>query len=394
MLPQFGFVNLDALQGRYRSPGSGLGQIGVNFIPPMNAMKPQKLGAKVLTMAETRRAAGAAALPESFSWANPADVSRKLNGINADAIINKPGEQASCGSCFAFSSVSMLQDRWAIATRQSCPPLAVRVACSCLTASDAGPCCEGGQPYDVGAFLETNGVPADACFPYQGSEEASGTSEDCTDLGNVAKCNDPKYMKDGKRITWYAIKGSNAYLTETGKEATPDVIRSNIEKIKNELYANGPVVGAFFVYKDFTDLAKGAPDSWPGGIYKHTGEGGILGGHAIVIVGYGPNWWHIRNSWSTSWNDQGYCKVYDGLNGNGGVGFDHAVANENGQFLGGAYTWLADPKSGVGGYGRTSGSGALTDFTYILKQWWFWLIVVTVIVIIVFGKRKRQLSLT
>ena len=35
----------------------------------------------------------------------------------------------------------------------------------------------------------------------------------------------------------------------------------------------------------------------------------LLGGHALVVVGYDDSkqWWIVRNSWGTKWGDNGYC---------------------------------------------------------------------------------------
>ena len=51
-----------------------------------------------------------------------------------------------------------------------------------------------------------------------------------------------------------------------------------IDGIKNELILNGPVHVGFDLYKDFM--------VYKSGIYKHL-TGASLGGHAVVVVGYG-----------------------------------------------------------------------------------------------------------
>lgn len=51
----------------------------------------------------------------------------------------------------------------------------------------------------------------------------------------------------------------------------------------------------------------------------HAYDGGIYNGcnqttsdidHAVVLVGYGPGYWLVRNSWSASWGEAGYIKLY------------------------------------------------------------------------------------
>ncbi len=37
--------------------------------------------------------------------------------------------------------------------------------------------------------------------------------------------------------------------------------------------------------------------------------------HGVLVVGYGPGYWLVKNSWDTTWGDQGYVKMTrDGSN--------------------------------------------------------------------------------
>lgn len=73
--------------------------------------------------------------------------------------------------------------------------------------------------------------------------------------------------------------------------------------VKSTLAAGVPVVFGFTVYQSFEDT--GAD-----GVVVPSG-GAVLGGHAVMIVGYrmiGSRLYYIvRNSWGSSWADGGYC---------------------------------------------------------------------------------------
>ncbi len=67
---------------------------------------------------------------------------------------------------------------------------------------------------------------------------------------------------------------------------------------------------AFTVYEDFF--------SYSSGVYHHV-YGGIAGGHAIKVLGWGHedglDYWLCANSWGTSWGLQGLFKIKIGDSG-------------------------------------------------------------------------------
>lgn len=80
--------------------------------------------------------------------------------------------------------------------------------------------------------------------------------------------------------------------------------------VKQALATQTPVVAGFTVYSWFEDIGPSGVATIP------TSMGNILGGHAILIVGYetlrshgGRVYAIIRNSWGSSWGDGGYCYV-------------------------------------------------------------------------------------
>merc|ERR1711924_331880 len=75
---------------------------------------------------------------------------------------------------------------------------------------------------------------------------------------------------------------------------------------------------AFNVYSDFENYA--------GGIYHHV-SGGLAGGHAVKVVGWGVEngvkYWKIANSWNPYWGEKGYFRIKFG---EGGID-DQAIAS-------------------------------------------------------------------
>ena len=73
------------------------------------------------------------------------------------------------------------------------------------------------------------------------------------------------------------------------------------------IYGDGPVETAFTVYSDF--------ENYVGGVYHHT-SGGMFGGHAVRIVGWGVDsgskYWKVANSWNPYWGEKGYFRIRRG----------------------------------------------------------------------------------
>ncbi|XP_042905828.1 dipeptidyl peptidase 1 [Parasteatoda tepidariorum] len=210
-------------------------------------------------------------LPDEFDW-------RNVNGINYVSPIRNQG---SCGSCYAFSSLAMLESRLRIMTNNSLQvQFSPQDIVSCSVYSQG---CEGGFPYAIaGKYAQDFGVLPEECFPYEGQD--SGCNE--------KKCK-RYYVADYKYVGGF-FGGCNEEL------------------MRLEIVKNGPLTVAFQVYPDFM--------LYQGGIYHHTGVGAKFNpfhevNHGVLITGYGVDektgekFWIVKNSWGTGWGEQGYFRI-------------------------------------------------------------------------------------
>lgn len=141
--------------------------------------------------------------------------------------------------------------------------------------------CNGGYLNNAWEYLESTGVVSDECFPYTAGH---GLAPKC-----AAKC-----VASGSFQKYKCKEGSIVEGT------TPAQIKSNI-------YNHGPMETGFTVYQDFFNYKTG--------VYKHV-TGGMAGGHAVKIVGWGhedgANYWICANSWGPAWGEQGFFKIAEG----------------------------------------------------------------------------------
>ncbi|XP_017463713.1 PREDICTED: dipeptidyl peptidase 1-like, partial [Rhagoletis zephyria] len=130
---------------------------------------------------ETKRRA--AALPEEFDW-------RNVDGVN---YVSPVRDQGSCGSCYIFSSMALLEARLRIATNNSERTVfSTQEVVDCSRYSQG---CDGGFPYLIGGkYAQDYGVIDDACYPYTATAQqckspSSHASTQCRKRTYAAKYN-------------------------------------------------------------------------------------------------------------------------------------------------------------------------------------------------------------
>uniref|UniRef100_A0A3Q3EJA6 Dipeptidyl peptidase 1 n=1 Tax=Labrus bergylta TaxID=56723 RepID=A0A3Q3EJA6_9LABR len=229
-------------------------------------VRPRPVTAEVAKMA--------AALPERWDW-------RNVSGVN---FVSPVRNQASCGSCYSFAFMGMLEARVRILTNNSeSPILSPQQVVSCSEYSQG---CDGGFPYLIGKYAQDFGIVDESCFPYIGKDSPCGVPQNCFRV----------YTAE-----YYYVGGFYGGCSEMA--------------MMMDLVKNGPMAVAFEVYPDFMHYREG--------IYHHTGLADAfnpfeLTNHAVLLVGYGrchmtgQKYWIVKNSWGTNWGEDGYFRIRRG----------------------------------------------------------------------------------
>jgi C1A family cysteine protease len=146
---------------------------------------------------------------------------------------------------------------------------------------------EGDVNYDNGAYIHdgikvlyTYGAPVETLWPYV--------------------------------ISQFKTKPSAAAIADGAKRKLVTYqSAANFAAVKSALASGYPVIIGFDVYSSFEGAWGNIPHGQPGcGMmpYPNTKTEQLLGGHAVCIVGYNDanSTFIVRNSWGTSWGDNGY----------------------------------------------------------------------------------------
>lgn len=196
------------------------------------------------------------ALPTEFDWRSYGKVTSAKN-------------QASCGNCWAFAAVGVLESKILIHDSSSYD-LSEQFPTSCNTSMSG---CSGGSMASL-QFWQTQGPMMEACT---GFPSADGVDRPCSDFSACPKM---------------AANGTGYY--------TVDV--SNRDNIKTSTMNHGPAYFRFVVHSDFYTYWDTAAS---GTVYKNA-EYSPVGGHAVLIIGWSDTKqaWLLKNSWGQNQGPQ------------------------------------------------------------------------------------------
>jgi cathepsin F len=199
---------------------------------------------------------------QAKSTETPKSVDWRENGA-----VGPVKDQGQCGSCWAFSTVANLEGIYQIKNQQSIV-LSEQNLVDCDKV-DSG--CNGGLMENSLAYVKENGIGLAKDYPYKGRDQTC------------------KKFKSAMKVTGFTFAPSE-----------------DEEEIKTMLAQTGPLAIA---------INAGPFQFYSGGILEADSnecDPAELD-HGVAIVGYGSEngqeYWIVRNSWGSSWGEDGYIRI-------------------------------------------------------------------------------------
>ncbi len=202
------------------------------------------------------------ALPASFDW-------RNVNGEDWNSPVKN---QAGCGSCWAFAAVGAAEAYFNRFNND--PDLDLDLSEENLVSSCFYRGCNGGWSETALEYIRDVGIVDEACMPY------TATDSECSTM-----CSSPQRYKV-PIVVW-------EYYT------------LDVETLKYLVVTHGPAA----VSMEYGEGGGGEFDT--NDVYQCEPMEPYESNHAVVVVGYDDagQYWIVKNSWGTSYEDNGYFKV-------------------------------------------------------------------------------------
>jgi len=178
-------------------------------------------------------------------------------------------DQGQCGSCWAFSTTGgiegAVQIKYGHLTSLSEQEL---VDCA---GSYGNSGCNGGLMDNAFKYAEANGLCTESAYPYT-AKDGTCKKTSCT-------------MSTNSKITGYKDVTHTENALGTASDTQPISIAIEADQSGFQLYKSGIFCGVCGQNLD----------------------------HGVLLVGYGTetgtDYWKVKNSWGTSWGEQGYIRM-------------------------------------------------------------------------------------
>ena len=199
---------------------------------------------------------GASGLPDSIDW-------------RAKGAVTSVKDQGQCGSCWTFSATGAAEGAWAISKGQLID-LSEQELVDCATGINYGSHgCSGGQMEGAFKYLIEHGQCTLASYPYTAKD---GSCHSCSAVAHFSSCFD--------------VKPNDQLSLKAAVSIQPVAIAIEADTRYFQSYSSGVLTSS---------------------------SCGTQLDHGVLIVGYGvengQKYWLVKNSWSSSWGENGYVKI-------------------------------------------------------------------------------------
>jgi hypothetical protein len=179
-------------------------------------------------------------------------------------------DQGQCGSCWSFSTTGAVEGIVAIKHGQL-TPLSEQELMDC-SYSYGNLACNGGLMDNAFKYVMANGLCTEAAYPYTAKSSVDCKASSCSVSAN-------------SKIGGYTDVKSTENNLGAAVDMQPISIAIEADQSGFQLYKSGVFCGVCGTNLD----------------------------HGVLAVGYGTDagsdYWKVKNSWGTSWGEQGYIRM-------------------------------------------------------------------------------------